>query len=230
MSSSWKLDSSQTIQASGGASTPESARPTLPATVTAPPRNIAPSHSVVVVFPFVPVTPTIGFGRKAAASSTSLQIGIGRARRRARCPAARRGSSRARPRRRGATGRASLPRSRSARTTSTPCRSSSAAAACPERLLPRTTARFTAEHAAISASEPSPSTRSTDASGIGITIAVPDQPGDARVGVALLELLEPVGGGVDHDHQLVVGELRERVADEIAVENEDRHPPRKNRK
>ena len=31
-SSSWKLDSSQTIQASGGASTPVSARPTLPAT------------------------------------------------------------------------------------------------------------------------------------------------------------------------------------------------------
>ena len=28
----------------------------------------------------------------------------------------------------------------------------------------------------------------------------------------------------------VVGELRERIADEVAVENENRHPPRKNRK
>ncbi len=64
MSSSWKLESSQTIHVSAGASTALSARPTLPATATSRPaaRNIAPSHSVVVVFPFVPVTPRIGFG------------------------------------------------------------------------------------------------------------------------------------------------------------------------
>src|SRR6476661_2470497 len=37
MSSSWKLESSQTIHASGGASTPAIARPTLPATATSRP-------------------------------------------------------------------------------------------------------------------------------------------------------------------------------------------------
>ena len=62
MSSSWKLESSQTIHSSGSASPTSSlsAVPTFPA-VRAP--SIAPSSSVVVVFPFVPVTPTIGFSR-----------------------------------------------------------------------------------------------------------------------------------------------------------------------
>ena len=60
-SSSWKLESSQTIQLGGcGSSTSSlSAVPTLPA-VRAP--RIAPSSSVVVVLPFVPVIPMIGFG------------------------------------------------------------------------------------------------------------------------------------------------------------------------
>ena len=63
MSSSWKLESSQTIHSSGSTSPTSSlsAVPTFPA-VRAP--SIAPSSSVVVVFPFVPVTPTIGFCRQ----------------------------------------------------------------------------------------------------------------------------------------------------------------------
>ncbi len=55
MSSSWKDESSQTTSSPGSASIPVSARPTFPA-VGAP--RIAPSSSVVVVLPFVPVTPT----------------------------------------------------------------------------------------------------------------------------------------------------------------------------
>ena len=51
--------------------------PTFPA-VRAP--SIAPSSSVVVVLPFVPVTPTIGFGSSRDASSISLQTGIPRSR------------------------------------------------------------------------------------------------------------------------------------------------------
>ena len=76
MSSSWKLESSQAIQASGeirpGSS--DSARPTLPATSTSTPpaRSISPISSVVVVLPLVPVTPTIGLGSMRDASSTSL--------------------------------------------------------------------------------------------------------------------------------------------------------------
>ena len=57
MSSSWKLESSQTIQASGfGSTTVVSGRPTFPATSTGRPaaRKIAPRSSVVVVLPFVP--------------------------------------------------------------------------------------------------------------------------------------------------------------------------------
>ena len=49
--------------------------PTFPA-VGAP--SIAPSSSVVVVFPFVPVTPTIGFSSSREASSISDQTGIPR--------------------------------------------------------------------------------------------------------------------------------------------------------
>ncbi len=54
-----------------------SGRPTLPATSTGVPadRKTAPSSSVVVVLPFVPVTPRIGFGRSRAPSSISLHTG-----------------------------------------------------------------------------------------------------------------------------------------------------------
>ena len=92
MSSSWKLESSQAIHVPGairpGSSV--SARPTLPATsVSSPPaRIIAPSRWVVVVLPFVPVTPAIGFsGIIRAASSTSLQTGTPAARAAATCTA-----------------------------------------------------------------------------------------------------------------------------------------------
>ena len=43
-------------------------------------RKTAPSSSVVVVLPFVPVTPRIGFGRSRAPSSISLHTGTERAR------------------------------------------------------------------------------------------------------------------------------------------------------
>ena len=79
MSSSWKLDSSQTIQSSAGTSSTSSvsARPTFPAT-GAP--SMTPRSSLVVVFPFVPVTPSNGFGSRRAPSSTSLQTGTPRSR------------------------------------------------------------------------------------------------------------------------------------------------------
>ena len=41
---------------------------------------MTPSSSLVVVLPFVPVTPRIGFGRSREPSSTSLQTGIPRSR------------------------------------------------------------------------------------------------------------------------------------------------------
>ncbi len=64
MSSSWKLESSQTIQASAATrpGSSVSARPTLPATSTGPSRpsrSMAPISSVVVDLPLVPVTPTM---------------------------------------------------------------------------------------------------------------------------------------------------------------------------
>src|SRR5688500_15442689 len=78
MSSSWKLESSQTIHASSARapSSPVSGRPTFPATATgrSAARKIAPSSSLVVVFPFVPVTPSTGLGSSREPSSTSLQI------------------------------------------------------------------------------------------------------------------------------------------------------------
>ena len=71
MSSSWKLESSQAIHAPASTrpASDVSGRPTLPATShgTPPVRSIAPSSSVVVVFPFVPVTPAIGLGSIRAA-------------------------------------------------------------------------------------------------------------------------------------------------------------------
>ena len=83
-SSSWNDESSQTTHASGGAepTSDVSGRPTFPATSTGLPaaRNTAPRSSVVVVLPFVPVTPRIGFGRSRAPSSISLQTGTPRVR------------------------------------------------------------------------------------------------------------------------------------------------------
>ena len=57
----------------------------LPATSTGDPAasRIAPSSAVVVVFPFVPVTPSSGFGSSRAPSSISEITGMPRAR--ARC-------------------------------------------------------------------------------------------------------------------------------------------------
>ena len=75
-SSSWKLETSQTIGPPGSTS-PTSAlngRPTLPATGAA---RMCPSSSLVVVFPFVPVTARSGLsGRSRNASSISLQTGM----------------------------------------------------------------------------------------------------------------------------------------------------------
>ena len=63
MSSSWKDESSHTTSRPGSTwpSSSVSARPTFPAT-GAPSMN--PTHSAVVVFPFVPVTPRIGLRNK----------------------------------------------------------------------------------------------------------------------------------------------------------------------
>ena len=84
MSSSWKLESSQAIHAFGSTrpASADSGRPTFPATSHArpPERSIAPRSSVVVVLPFVPVTPAIGLGSIRAASSTSLHTGTPAAR------------------------------------------------------------------------------------------------------------------------------------------------------
>ena len=76
MSSSWKLDSSQTIQRPSSSSS-VSARPMFPAT-GAP--SISPRSAVVVVFPFVPVTPRIGVESSRPPSSISLQTGMPRSR------------------------------------------------------------------------------------------------------------------------------------------------------
>ena len=162
MSSSWKLDSSHTIQASRSSAPSKlvNERPTLPATATGRPaaRNIAPSNSLVVVLPFVPVTPMNGFRSRRKPSSTSLQIGIPRVR-----AAAARGDSPGTP---GllissstpsskpsssfpgwtsTPASASLPVStsaaRSAATVGTPRRASASAADWPERASPSTSAR-----------------------------------------------------------------------------------------
>ena len=70
-SSSWKTTSSQTIHASRGTAPTSdvSGRPTLPATSTglSAARKTAPRSSLVVVLPFVPVTPRIGFGSESRA-------------------------------------------------------------------------------------------------------------------------------------------------------------------
>ena len=75
MSSSWKLDASQTTVAAGSSSpaSEESGVPTLPATATGSPavRYRCPSSSTVVVLPLVPVTATNRFGIARQASSSS---------------------------------------------------------------------------------------------------------------------------------------------------------------
>ncbi len=84
-SSSAKLETSQTIHvpASTESATSLSGVCSLPARTADRPAasNIAPSSRTVVVFPFVPVTPRIGFpGSSRQPSSSSLQTGISRAR------------------------------------------------------------------------------------------------------------------------------------------------------
>ncbi len=138
-SSSWKDDSSQITQSA--CSTAVSGAPTFPATATSRPaaRNIAPISSVVVVLPFVPVTPTSGrSGWSRQPSSTSDQTGMPRAR-----AAATSGRSPGTP---GLFTRTSIPSrsessssfpsERSTRTTSSPRRTSASAAAAPDRASP----------------------------------------------------------------------------------------------
>src|SRR5262245_267551 len=162
MSSSWKLESSQTTHASSSSepSRPVSGRPTFPATATGRPaaRKISPRSSLVVVLPFVPVTPISGLARRREPSSTSLQIVTPRAR-----AAATRGASlgtpglltsrstsstsagSSAPRTTSTPWARSLPASissfRSTASTRTSRRASASAAASPERARPRTRAR-----------------------------------------------------------------------------------------
>src|SRR5438132_3137354 len=162
MSSSWKLDSSHTTQASEASvpSNPVSGRPTFPATATGSPaaRNTAPSSSLVVVLPFVPVTPSSGFRNRRKPSSTSLQIGTRRARAAAgsgespgtpglltsRSTSSSNCSSSV-PRWTSTPASSSLPASRSGPratpTVGTPRRASASAAASPDRASPTTSAR-----------------------------------------------------------------------------------------
>ena len=74
-SSAWKLETSQTITASGSTSptSEDSGVPTFPATATGTPASVctAPSSSTVVVLPLVPVTARKRLGRRRQASSSS---------------------------------------------------------------------------------------------------------------------------------------------------------------
>ncbi len=83
-SSSWKEESSHTTHASAAAEPTRlvSGRPMFPATSAGTPAaaNMAPSSAVVVVLPFVPVTPRIGFGSSRAPSSISEITSMPRAR------------------------------------------------------------------------------------------------------------------------------------------------------
>ena len=100
--------------------------PTFPATATSRPaaRKIAPSSSVVVVLPFVPVTPTKRVpGQQADSRARPPTTPGSRARAPPRRAAPRRGrpaTSRAARRRRAATRSSSLPSERSTSTTSSP--------------------------------------------------------------------------------------------------------------
>ena len=83
-SSAWKLDTSQTIVVASSTSptSDDSGVPTFPASATgrSASRQIAPSSSVVVVLPFVPVTATKRFGSSRQASSSSPSTGSPRSR------------------------------------------------------------------------------------------------------------------------------------------------------
>ena len=143
MSSSWKLESSQTIQASAGASTPGRARPTFPA--TAADRRRRGTSRRATRRGRLPVRPGDAEDRvrRAAGNRARPRSRSGSAlrARRARC----RGDAWALDEDVGAVEEresSSLRARARRRTTSTPCRSSSAAAASPERSSPRTTARF----------------------------------------------------------------------------------------
>src|SRR3954454_3615572 len=162
-SSSAKLDSSQTIHVPGSSSstTSVSGRCSLPARTYECPAasNMAPRSRTTVVFPFVPVTPTIGVRSSSRKpSSTSLQIATPRARAAAASgdpagtpgpfttsstPSSRDSSSD--PRRTSTPSSASLPASavgdRSAATTLAPTRTSAAAAARPVSPSPSTSTR-----------------------------------------------------------------------------------------
>src|SRR5581483_9909668 len=175
-SSSWKLESSQTTLTPGAiaSATVVRGRPTLPATSTSRPaaRKIAPRSSVVVVLPFVPVTPTTGLpGSRRYPSSTSLHTGTPRARAAAASgdsagtpglfttsstPSSSASSSD--PARTSTPASASLPVStsaeRSAATTWTPRRASASAAACPDRASPSTSTRPGSHPAASSGPVP----------------------------------------------------------------------------
>src|SRR5918999_2088864 len=141
-SSSWKLDTSLTISSPGGtaSTSPVSGRPTFPAT-GAP--SIAPSSSLVVVLPFVPVTATSGLSSSRKPSSSSLQTGTPRAlaSRTSAFSAGTPGLLTSRPTPSRSETSPSFPSVRSAPMTSTPRRSSAAAAARPERASPSTSAR-----------------------------------------------------------------------------------------
>jgi hypothetical protein len=85
VSSSWKDEASQTIVAAGSAepTSDATAVPTLPATATGSPasRCTWPIHSVVVVFPFVPVTAisSLESSRQAISSSPTTASPAARA-------------------------------------------------------------------------------------------------------------------------------------------------------
>ena len=135
-SSSWNDESSQTTQSASRtererhADVPGDRRRRAPAA-----RKIAPSSAVVVVLPFVPVTPTNrepGSSRKP--SSTSDHTGTPRSRAATSSGIARRHAGRlhdARRRRRAATGRPRCRASGRPRTTSSPRSASRSVTACP---------------------------------------------------------------------------------------------------
>src|SRR5579864_7063779 len=162
-SSSWKLDSSQTTHVPGSMQSAISLNGTcsLPASTASTPAaaNIAPSSRTVVVFPFVPVTPSTGFpGRSRQPSSISLHTGMACARA-AATTGERSGTpglfttsstpdstdSSSVPRRISTPVPASLPGSasgeRSLTTTSTPRAARASAAASPLTASPSTSAR-----------------------------------------------------------------------------------------
>ena len=154
-SSAWKLETSHTTVERGWivATRDDSGVPTLPATSTgrSAARQIAPSSSVVVVLPLVPVTATKGLGSRRQASSSSPSTGSPRSRAAAiagasagtpgllTTSAARSSSSSPSDSRRASTPAGTAGEARSAANTGPrPCASSMRAAAAPERASPTT--------------------------------------------------------------------------------------------